>query len=100
MPVKKLLPALLVFSGLSTVVAFAPADDDVVTNIITKLTSWADQNPQEKVYVHTDRPFYSAGDNIWFEAYVTVGEKHQLSVLSAVLNVELISSRDSVMKAI
>lgn len=26
--------------------------------------------PQEKVYLHTDKPYYAAGDTIWFRAHV------------------------------
>lgn len=26
-------------------------------------------NPQEKIYLHTDKPTYAAGENIWFSAY-------------------------------
>jgi len=53
-------------------------------------------NLQEKIYLHFDKPYYAAGDNIWFKAYITTGAKHQLSTISSVLNVELIDERDSV----
>lgn len=29
--------------------------------------------PQEKIYVHTDKPYYIAGDSIWFRAHLVDG---------------------------
>lgn len=47
-----------------------------------------------------DKPYYAAGEDIWFKAYVTIGEKHQLSALSSILNVELINDRDSIKRSV
>ncbi|MDB5152036.1 MAG: hypothetical protein JWR54_787, partial [Mucilaginibacter sp.] len=55
-------------------------------------------HPTEKVHLHLDRPWYGLGDTIWFKAYTVAGEHHQLSNLSGVLYVELISEQDSVVK--
>jgi len=49
----------------------------------------------EKVYLHLDKQNYSFGDTIWYKAYTVIGEHHQLSALSGVLYVELISPKDS-----
>lgn len=38
----------------------------IVDNFIDRLASL----PQEKLYVHTDRDVYTAGDTIWFRAYL------------------------------
>src|SRR5207253_2009423 len=51
-------------------------------------------NTIEKVYLQLDKPYYAAGDNMWFKAYVTANNKP--STLSGTLNVELIDNRDSV----
>jgi ribosomal protein S26 len=45
----------------------------------------------EKVYLHTDRDFYSPGDDIWFKAYLTEASDMILSDHSRNLHVELIS---------
>ena len=44
---------------------------------------------REKAYLQFDKPFYAAGDTVYFKAYLTKGEKHQLSDISGVLNVIL-----------
>ncbi|MHC1705223.1 MAG: MG2 domain-containing protein [Tenuifilaceae bacterium] len=45
----------------------------------------------EKVYLHTDRNFYSAGDDIWFKGYLIDASNRLLSNHSNNLHVELIS---------
>lgn len=56
------------------------------------LTKFNEEFPQEKVYLHTDKPYYLAGETIWFQSYVTAGAVHQLSPLSKTVYVELINS--------
>jgi hypothetical protein len=53
------------------------------------------QPAQERVYLHLDKPNYGFGDTIWYKAYTVIGQKHQLSALSGVLHVELITPSDS-----
>jgi len=80
--------------------SFCLADDDILQKIVNQVNKWAVEQPQEKVYMQLDKPYYAVGDDIWFKAYVTLGGKHQLSALSGVLNVELINDRDSIKKAL
>lgn len=75
--------------------AFISKGVDPVDKIVTALQKWNDTNPQEKVYLHTDKPYYVVGDTIWFKAYVTIGNKHQLSAMSGGLYVDLITESDS-----
>lgn len=55
------------------------------------LDSFAFMHPQEKVFVHSDRDIFTAGETIWFKAYVTLdGLPTQLS---KVVYVELANSK-------
>jgi hypothetical protein len=77
--------------------AFAQSTSDpVMEKVVGRVDGWLSGNQPEKVYLQTDKPYYAAGDNIWFKAYITAGSRHQLSVLSASVNVELLDERDSV----
>ncbi|MCC8425184.1 TonB-dependent receptor plug domain-containing protein [Mucilaginibacter sp. UR6-11] len=89
------LPVL--FTGLA---GFSLNDDPVILKIVGQLDKWATIYPTEKVYLQLDKPYYSAGDNIWFKAYVTLNNRHRLSALSKVLNVDLIDTHDSVKRRI
>jgi hypothetical protein len=92
-------PVKLVFIGAAlSLFAFTPRDTDPLVRIITILQKWTDTIPQEKVYLHMDKPYYAVGDTIWFKGYVTIGSRHQLSKLSGALYVDLINEKDSVVK--
>ena len=83
-----------------TFLAFVPKGQDPIERLVGTLEKWVETNPQEKVYLHTDKPYYALGDTIWFKAYVTVGSRHQLSALSGAIYVELINERDSIEKSL
>jgi|GEM_PF-3502841 len=48
--------------------------------------------PQEKVYLHTDKPYYSAGEDIWFKTYLVNATTHLPYTKSRFVYVELILS--------
>lgn len=57
------------------------------------------KNYQEKVYLHTDKPYYYAGDQVFFKGYFAYGNPYLRDELSKVLHVELISGeRDLVIE--
>lgn len=80
--------------------AFIPGDEDPFDKLFTALANWSKVNPIEKVYLHTDKPYYALGDTIWFKAYVTVGSRHQLSALSGALYVDLVNEEDSILRTL
>nr|WP_068887457.1 hypothetical protein [Pedobacter panaciterrae] len=96
---QKVFRIVLLLLGL-TFLAFVPKGHDPIDRLVTSLEKWIETNPQEKVYLHTDKPYYSLGDTIWFKAYVTIGSRHQLSALSGALYVELINEGDSIEKSL
>lgn len=49
-------------------------------------------NPQEKIYLHTDKLAYSAGEIIWLKAYLINATTHQPSTKSNYVYVELLDS--------
>jgi uncharacterized protein YfaS (alpha-2-macroglobulin family) len=89
---KLLYSLLLAGLLLSAKAGFAQTDSTFinrVNNVILK------QPPIEKVYLHLDKPSYNFSDTVWYKAYTVVGQHHQLSALSGVLYVELISPNDT-----
>jgi len=51
----------------------------------------------EKTYIHTDKPFYTTNDTIWFKNYLVNGITHKQTNKSNVVYVELISPKDSIL---
>lgn len=74
--------------------------DDPLLALLKKLEEFTKKYPVEKVYLHLDKPYYAAGDDIWFKAYVTDWKTGQLSAMSAILYVELINQSDKIEKKI
>src|SRR3978361_36518 len=81
-------------------IAFIPKGDEPIDKLVTTLQRWTDSIPQEKVYLHMDKPYYALGDTIWFKGYLTIGSRHQLSALSGALYVDLITDQDSLIKSL
>lgn len=69
-------------------------------NILQKFRDFSAIHLPERVYLHFDKPYYSTGDTIYFKAYTTLGERHQLSGLSWVLHVDLINPNNKIDKSI
>jgi hypothetical protein len=97
---KRLSVGILITLVVGATLAFIKPDDELVTKIIAQLDKWRAEHPQEKVYLHFDKPYYAIGEDIWFKAYVTIGSEHKLSAYSETLNVELIDDKDSVKRSL
>jgi TonB-dependent SusC/RagA subfamily outer membrane receptor len=69
-------------------------------NIPNKLKNYFSTYDPEKAYLQFDRPYYAAGDTIFFKAYVTEGGYHLLSRLSGVLHVDLINTENKIDQSI
>lgn len=78
----------------------AAADSTAAEKAVARMTAFADQHPSEKSYLHFDKPYYAAGDTLYFKAYVTIGEDHRLSVQNGVLHVDLINTADKIDRSI
>lgn len=47
--------------------------------------------PREKIYLHIDKTFYTAGDDLWFKVYLVDADSHKPEALSKVVYVDIIS---------
>lgn len=64
--------------------------------VLNHFTSMWTNLPQEKVYLQTDKSVYSAGESVWFKAYLVNATTHFEDTKSRFIYVELINSFDSV----
>jgi hypothetical protein len=90
---KKVFPALLSLIICFNLSAYSQ-NDAVLQNIVSKLKLLSADHIIEKAYLHFDKPYYAAGDTMYFKAYVTLGERHDLSKASGILYVDLISPKN------
>lgn len=67
------------FSGINL-------SDDKVQQILTKTNLFNLRFPQERVYLHLDRPSYWAGDDFWFKAYVKDSPVNESNLYIEIIN--------------
>ncbi|MCD8740315.1 hypothetical protein LT679_06840 [Mucilaginibacter roseus] len=61
--------------------------------------AYQNKYPAEKLYLHFDKPYYAAGDTIWFKAYLVMAANGAPSVKSSKLYVSLLNeARTEVIK--
>lgn len=64
--------------------------------ILNRLNEYTSEKYPEKIYIQTDKPYYTAGENIWFNTYLVNGVTHTKTGKSKVIYVELINAQDSI----
>lgn len=92
---KRVFPILLV----SILILTAFSGNDIATLkylVLNKLKEYNSIKYPEKIYLHTDIPFYTAGDNIWFSTYLLDGVTHVASSKSSVVYVDLIDDKGNI----
>lgn len=77
---------LFVFLGSSIHICAQRAN----AQIEEQLNKYKEQNSSEKLFVHTDKNFYLAGEIIWFKLYYVDGSFHKPLDLSKVAYVEIL----------
>lgn len=88
---------LMLWAGLG-LLAFRALDDGPLRVIANQLANYLYTYPSEKVYLHTDRDVYAAGDDIWLKAYLVDGILHQADSVSGTLYVQLTNDEGSVLE--
>lgn len=76
------------------------SSDRLLERIFSSFEKNLTEMPQEKVYIHVDRPYYAAGETIWFKSYLTLGPFHEPSLLSQTVYVELVNSDGKIIQDI
>lgn len=96
----KSLIVLVLFLLGSILISASLVQDDPFSALLKKAEEYVKNNPQEKVYLHLDKPYYAIGDDIWFKAYIVDTRTSMPSTISGALYVELFNEKDSVKKQI
>jgi hypothetical protein len=87
---------LIFFAGLLTVCFWGKTfcQVDALTEISTKLQNYNRTFLSEKLYVHTDKNFYTAGEIIWFRIYQLDSALSKTRLSSKVAYVELLDDHN------
>ena len=90
---KLILPIVATIIGAllpSSVIVAQEMQDTVVANF-----GVFEMLPQEKVYLHLDKPYYGAGEKIWFKEYLVNAVSHKDDSRSNFIITELFNRSDS-----
>ena len=71
MPMK--LSFFVALFALINTVVFGQNDSLSHKTTVERFKELSNIKPVEKVYLHFDKPYYAAGDDIWLKAYVVAG---------------------------
>jgi len=101
---RSLIITLAVIGCISFITGFMQADivftpereNAFLKSLKERFESFHKKIPQDRVYLHTDKTFYSPGETLWFSAYVRDASTMKASVQSDIVQVQLISPKGNV----
>jgi len=88
----------LIFLILNTSILFA--QEPSVKTTIGAFQDYTEKHPVEKIYLHLDKPYYAAGEYMYFRAYLTDIHLNQENVASAIIYVELSDAKQELIKRV
>jgi hypothetical protein len=102
------LTAVLVFlTGLGIAALSNPINlqnqyigNDLIKEILDKFQHLNKEYPEDRIYLHLDKPFYKQGESIWFKAYLRNSINMKMSDKSDIIYVELLNPKGSIEKEI
>jgi hypothetical protein len=68
------------------------SQNGMTASIVNKFESYSSKALQEKIFLHTDKDFYVAGEILWFKIYYADGASHKPIDLSKIVYVEIINA--------
>ena len=98
--IKNRFLSLLLTLLLTGVSIISWTQDEAFKNVQQQFEKFGQHSVQEKIYLHTDKNFYLAGEIVWFKIYYVDGATHHSLNLSKVAYVEILDrSRKPVLQA-
>jgi TonB-dependent Receptor Plug Domain len=97
----KQLLLLILYSLINTSVVFSQtADANNVDTLAGNFIKHLQHNNREKIFVQTDKWFYTAGETIWLKAYCINAFSHKYSAVSKIMFADLVNDKDSVIQTV
>jgi len=105
--IKKIFPIICVLAGtaitglsIGSILNKKITSNELINKILKVAEKFQKDFPQDRVYLHLDKPFYKPGESIWFQAYLRNSTDFKPSKQSQILHVELINPKGAVEKHI
>jgi hypothetical protein len=85
------LPMVFVTLGIIFLGSTFYRSSDPLSKAVEILQQYVNQYTPEKIYIATDRPFYAAGEIMWYKAWLVNGVNHKPDSPSQTMYAELLS---------
>ena len=92
--------SLLFLMSLQISEAQQVVNDKIGSDMVSLFLNQLEAFPQEKIYLHTDKPYYISGERIWFRAHLADAATHYPVSYSRYVYVELINPLDSIVSRV
>lgn len=97
---RRFLLIVTICFSLTPLFAFSSIDSVFYNQVVSRFENQVLRFPEEKLYLQTDKPYYNAGENVWFKGYLLNASLLVPSGLSRFIYVELIDKGDSVLSRV
>lgn len=88
---------LAIVASIFSMILYSFRNENFIERITSGLEKYIEEYPQEKVYIHFDKPYYTSGEIIWLKAYLVAGSYHQPSPLSQTIYVDFIDHKKNIL---
>ena len=95
--IQRLILAVIFLTGMN----LQAQDSTAIRKIVSyskHFSTFSNDYPQEKVFLHFDNSAYFLGETLYFKAYVVTADRNALSQLSKTLYVELVSPEGNIVE--
>lgn len=79
-----------------TFLSFTQRTFEVIDESVIRFFGAVQMLHQEKLYLHLDKPYYAAGDSIWFKGYLVNATTHVVDLPDNFIYIELVDRKDSI----
>ena len=73
---------------------------DGLSKVLMNIRNVQENRPEDKVYLHSDKPMYKPGETVWFSVYLRQAETMKRSDKSGIVKVQLINPKGGIDKEI
>ena len=91
----KQITLLTLLVGLLVSAHFYPINEQL-DKINDQLVKYMSNYPQEKVYIHTDKPYYTVNETIWFKVYTANARTNLPFSMGNIVYVDLVKPNGEV----
>ncbi|MBX7180804.1 MAG: hypothetical protein K1X82_01735 [Bacteroidia bacterium] len=92
------LNANSIFNPTSIRHLFPAVENELIRTLREKLNRLNQTHPEDRLYLQTDKTFYSPGETIWFSAFLRKGSDFSASDKSEVIHLEFLNPAGAVAK--